>query len=479
MATKNIKQRAYSIAEKLNAVKRVKELSGNLSAASRELGIDRKRLREWRNKESEFTNMTDKRRKRRIGGGRHPMHAELKNKLCRWVSNQRSKKIIVNYRLLREQAFAILAEEVSASTSSTDFVCSNRWIKNFMRRNGLSFRKITHMGQADNKSAKKKSEIARDYLNSINDLTIGLDPHQIFNMDETPIYIDMVSSSTIDFVGKKNIEAAHCGSNKTRLTAVLCINASGQILQTMVILKGLKKVPNVKIPKNIFLAVASKGTMNCQLMKTWITNVFNTRPSQFFSRDKKAILFMDEFSVHKKTEILEMFERQNTMVKFIPPKTTAYLQPLDVAVNAQFKSALRSEWGRWFEHGEKEYTAKGYRKRPSYQQIINFVSNATAALKKESLIRSFECCGIAANGEKISETVLHSRLQDVINMAETECEEEEEENETDEEENETVENSDDDNCNESNMVTDEEIREIFASDESDDGEIDFEGFQPV
>ena len=39
-------QHSYSISDKLETVKRLKELSGSLSAALRELEIDRKHLRE-------------------------------------------------------------------------------------------------------------------------------------------------------------------------------------------------------------------------------------------------------------------------------------------------------------------------------------------------------------------------------------------------------------------------------------------------
>ena len=62
----------YSISDKLEAVKRLKELSGNLSAASRELRIDRKHLQEWSTKESELTNILNKKRHRQLGGGRGP-----------------------------------------------------------------------------------------------------------------------------------------------------------------------------------------------------------------------------------------------------------------------------------------------------------------------------------------------------------------------------------------------------------------------
>ena len=124
---------------------------------------------------------------------------------------------------------------------------------------------------------------------------------------------------------------------------------------------------------------------------------------------------MDEFSVHKKAEVLEIFKRRNTMVKLIPPETTSYLQPLDVSIIGPFKKALRAEWENWFANGKKEYTNKGYRKKPSYQEIVNFVARAVATLNKETIQRAFECCGIAPRGQTVERKLLNSRLQDVLN----------------------------------------------------------------
>ena len=64
---------------------------------------------------------------------------------------------------------------------------------------------------------------------------------------------------------------------------------------------------------------------------------------------------MVECSAHKKAELLEALKRRRTVVKFIPPKTTAYMQPLDVCVNATFKKALRAQWKDWLANGKKEY----------------------------------------------------------------------------------------------------------------------------
>jgi hypothetical protein len=47
-------------------------------------------------------------------------------------------------------------------------------------------------------------------------MTAYLDADVIFNMDETPVYIDMLSSTTISFVGEKNTEAIGTGHGKSR-----------------------------------------------------------------------------------------------------------------------------------------------------------------------------------------------------------------------------------------------------------------------
>jgi len=84
---------------------------------------------------------------------------------------------------------------------------------------------------------------------------------------------------------------------------------------------------------------------------------------------------MDSYGCHLKDEVKsELKKTCNTELLPIPPKTTSYLQPLDVSINFPFKTALRAAWSDWFETGPKEYTEKGYRKRPSYQNLVEFVA---------------------------------------------------------------------------------------------------------
>ena len=75
-----------------------------------------------------------------------------------------------------------------------------------MKCNKLLVRKVTHIGQADNKTVRELAKIAQDYLNSIPGLTAEINADQLYNMDETLVYVDMLSSFTIDFVKKTLIQ---------------------------------------------------------------------------------------------------------------------------------------------------------------------------------------------------------------------------------------------------------------------------------
>ena len=58
-------------------------------------------------------------------------------------------------------------------------------IVHFIKRNKLSVKEVTRIGQADNKTAEELAKVAQDYLNSIPRLTAGIDTDQLYNMDKT------------------------------------------------------------------------------------------------------------------------------------------------------------------------------------------------------------------------------------------------------------------------------------------------------
>jgi len=411
-------RKSYSVAQKLAAVKKLNELNGNLSAASRELGIDRKNLRKWKQALPELGKATNKQAARRAGCGRKAFWPEIETELIKWVRDQRNDKLIVNYRRVRERAVAI-ANELHV----IGFRCSDKWIFGFCRRHGITSRRLTHVGQEDNRGVAEKRQIVVEHLENVKLQTESLLAKNISNMDETPCFFDMVSESTLHFVGDKNVDGAHTGHEKNRFTVVLAVSADGKVMKTLIIFKGLKKTPKVTPPPGIHVEASMGGTMNESLMLRWIDKCFNARGP--FMACSKGLLVMDQFGAHKKESIITALEKVKTSVLFLPPRMTHMLQPLDVGINSVFKCALKVAWEDWFSNGKKEYTPKGYRKRPSYQDLVNFVGAAIQKISPETIVRSFESCGIQELGKDVPTERLNSRLRAVLEPDAMEDEEEE------------------------------------------------------
>jgi transposase-like protein len=99
------KRKSYTLDEKVAAIKKLKELNGKIAKTSRELNIDRKCLREWRDNEEKLVNLLHKRKQRKA------FFKELEEKLLMWVKSERlDKKNIVNYRRMGEKAHEIAKE---------------------------------------------------------------------------------------------------------------------------------------------------------------------------------------------------------------------------------------------------------------------------------------------------------------------------------------------------------------------------------
>ena len=64
----------------------------------------------------------------------------------------------------------------------------------------------------------------------------------IGNMDETPMYFDMVPSRTIAKKGMKEVRVRTTGAEKRPVTNVLTCTASGKTMPPMIIFKGKSKI---------------------------------------------------------------------------------------------------------------------------------------------------------------------------------------------------------------------------------------------
>ncbi len=413
---KGAKLKQIPVDVKLQVVRRANS-GESLHSLSKETSFSRWQIRQWIANAGELKSLVNKRqRNRKSGAGKKAHFPELERAVFEWFKTQRAKKFTINYPAVRRIAKA-KAEEMKISASA--FPCSDKWIRGFCKRHGIGSRRITHQGQQDSRTLSEKYRLVRDFLASIPDFTTPYSADCIFNMDETPAYFDMASETTLDFRGAKNVEGTDTGHRHSRFTVVLCISASGRIIKTLIIFKGLKKVPKITLPKNIHVAVSMGGSMNTPILKEWIRVCFCSRGN--YLQRKRSLLFWDSYGTHLKPEIeADLKNVCNTEAAVIPAKTTSLLQPLDVAMNQPFKAAMRENWNAWLQSGPQETTAKGYRKRPSYQAIIDMVNLSLDSLSQEAIKKSFCCCGIAEKGQEVTKEELHTRLKDLLDNGEEE-----------------------------------------------------------
>ena len=97
-------------------------------------------------------------------------------------------------------------------------VASNKWVQGFMKRRGLRMRlRITDKEV----STDRMQTIAREYRNKHAALFATHSHALLFNMDETPIYLDAPGNRTVDRVGAKTVEIGTTKHEKDRVSSTV------------------------------------------------------------------------------------------------------------------------------------------------------------------------------------------------------------------------------------------------------------------
>ncbi|KAH9126751.1 hypothetical protein AeMF1_002829 [Aphanomyces euteiches] len=108
---------------------------------------------------------------------------------------------------------------------------------------------------------------------------------------------------------------------------------------------------------------SKKGWMTSTLFREWLER-FN---SSMAVQDRKVLLLVDNASSHRAIESLS-----NVEVRFLPPNTTAYLQPLDAGIIAALKKKIQRRKTKMvlskFEKLRRQHKAAGT--KPSRREII-------------------------------------------------------------------------------------------------------------
>ena len=156
-------------------------------------------------------------RNRLRGGGRKAFFPEVDAKVLTFYENSRNKKLRVNRKRLKLYAMQVHREMVENGEleSKVPFNAAGGWVVMFIRRNALSERRSTTASQRLPEEYREKSiRFIRGVAQARERFSFG--DHKIIACDETGIWLDAVSKTTVAEKGAK-VQVRSTGHEKERV----------------------------------------------------------------------------------------------------------------------------------------------------------------------------------------------------------------------------------------------------------------------
>eukprot|EP01022_Parablepharisma_sp_SALTPOND_P007645 TRINITY_DN1319_c0_g2_i2.p1 TRINITY_DN1319_c0_g2~~TRINITY_DN1319_c0_g2_i2.p1 ORF type:complete len:565 (-),score=57.28 TRINITY_DN1319_c0_g2_i2:444-2138(-) len=370
--------------------------------AARVFGCHPKSVRDWRKKESELRASTKRHETRSLSKGRKvsSSYADIEAKLYDWIVEKRSKGKSVTIPVLIAKIRRM--KPALKEKSDNSLRC---FLKRFMKRYFLVYRKPTHVGQS----------LPDDYLDRIAKFkaaflelknTHHVAENRIINMDEVAIYYEHTAARVISIKGSKTVTLTHSKAGQARITLVLAVAFDGKKFPPLLIFRGefgktlQKKLQNIPIvhQRKVYAICDEKAWNNSISMDYWIEHVWNT-----FDRNmQKNILIMDDYSVHKTTSVFNKLAACRTYPCLIPGGMTRLLQPLDVGINHIVKQELRNMFA--FTSVEREEKPTLDQLRSNLIEWINATWNSPGSKVTPSKVKNcFAKCGVYEANEEEKE----------------------------------------------------------------------------
>jgi transposase-like protein len=229
----------FTVKQKISIVQEAYSKPGYVNRFAKKIGIARaSAIRKWKKtlnrlKEKALQNPHAK----TCGKGPTIKELEFEQEVKFWVLEQRDSDIPVRTRDIINHAIQVRPQFKGGSKKKLI-----AWVYKFLGRHGLSVRRVTRVGQ---KLSGHLKEVQDDAAAAIRKRLApggtlhGMDLKYFINMDQTAVYFDMKSTTTVHEKGARTVSVRESGSNSKRATIVLAVAANGTKLPPFVVFKGL------------------------------------------------------------------------------------------------------------------------------------------------------------------------------------------------------------------------------------------------
>ena len=268
-----------------------------------------------------------------------PKNVELDKCVLHWYQQQRGSGVMV-----RGAELKMAAEKFATRVGMNDFKASDGWLYRFKFRHGLSARR-TH-GEALDADEGSVSEFRQKLLKLIDDESIVLD--QLYNADETGLNYRSIPECTLASQKEKSVPGHKL--SKVRVSVMCCANATG-LHRLKPVVVGKAKQPRClrgvmeSLPVVYFNSL--KAWFTARIFKDWFNNhavpeiIRHQTDALKIPLDRvKALILLDNAPAHPvESELVGHHGRIRCL--FLPPNTTALIQPMDQGIIVATKRLYR------------------------------------------------------------------------------------------------------------------------------------------
>lgn len=339
--------------------------------------IDARMCRRYWNQREEIEAM-DGSAYRVQGAGRKPILGGFENELLDLITERRVRKEKVSRQWIAE---------VAVGLGITDFVASEHWVSNFMRRNDLSLRKVTNLTILNDVELVNR---AVAYMQHLQALLPSLHSERTVLMDETAVYFEDPRHHTVDQRGARHVVIRSTGFQSMRITAILAVTAAGRKLPPTLIWTG--KLGEITSVNGCFVAQQPRAWVNQELLIKWLDIAFPL----LWTADDKTIVW-DSMRAHIGKLVKAHCAQRKIKMCVIPGGMTPYLQAGDIGIYKSFKDKMGPLIDAWKRSDEVEYTRGGNPKPPSVDVVTKWIRRAWREVPDEVVAKSITRAGFSTS----------------------------------------------------------------------------------
>lgn len=238
-----------------------------------------------------------------------------------WFKDIQGKNVRITSDLLREKAI-----QFAQKLGDNKFDGSLSWIQRFRQRHNIVYGKVS--GEAND----APTQSANDWIKSVwPKVKENYSDDDIYNAYETALFFRATADKTLKFKGEKCIGGK---LSKDRITVLVVVNMTGTDKRKLFVIGKSKKPRCFKDKKQLPVEYTAnrKAWMTSSLFEDFLRKWDN----ELARKNKKILLVVDNCTAHPAVQNIK-----NINLVFLPPNTTAIIQPLDQGIIRSLKTNYR------------------------------------------------------------------------------------------------------------------------------------------